>query len=108
MKGDRIVVSNILVVYKPRTNLDGSFVVSFDGTVVVDQAGGVKVGSTGVVQGDPIQVHRTQLAHLQKTTAGLSGNDFVSVFPVYFDQYKLVGWLPSDHVRVVAGTNPNE
>lgn len=114
MKGDRIIAQSslmlntqdeVLPVYKPKLNPDGSFVTAFDGSVVLERAGGVKSGSTGTVQGDPIRVHRTQLYHLQLNSATALGgnNDFMPVYPIFLDIYQQIGWLPVDHIRVVSG-----
>lgn len=113
MKGDRVqIVSSmmhiadgeIIHVYAPVANPDGSLQVTFDGFNVVKSAGGVKAGSTGVIQGGGIKVHRAQLHHMQGQSTAISGNEFIMVFPVFLDTYQQVGWFPSDHLKVVAGS----
>jgi len=114
MKGDRIVVASslmfeqtdeVLPVYKPMTDASGNFKTSFDGSVLLEQVGGVKTGTTGIVKGDPIRVHRTQLLHLRSSSAASLGgtNDLITVFPVFLEQYQQDAWLPGDHIRVASG-----
>lgn len=112
MKGDRVqVVSNMLHinqdevihVYMPVTNPDGSLTATYDGYAVIKSAGGVKAGSTGVIHGDGIKVHRLSLHHLQGQGTALSGNEFMIVFPVFLDAYQQIGWFPSDHLKVISG-----
>lgn len=113
MIGDRISVQSsliyetqdeVLAIYRPRLNSDGTFMMSHDGSVILEKAGGVKAKSTGTVNGDSIKVHKSQLLHLQNETTSFGGtNDFVSVIPIWFDHYQQLGWVPSDHVRIVGG-----
>lgn len=116
MKGDRIIVSKssmmgqsteeVFQVYKPKFNPDGSLMTGYDGGVILEKSGGVKGGSTGYIADEPVMVQRTQLQHLQNEPTSIGGRDVVAVFPVYFDDYKLVGWIPADHFRVVGGSAP--
>lgn len=113
MKGDRVkIVSSlmfenkeeVLPVYEPVWNPDGSLQFGHDNACSLNRMGGVKNGSTGIIEGDPIKVHRSQLLHLQNTGASLGGrNDYIEVFPVWLDHYQQRGWFPADHLRVVAG-----
>lgn len=112
MKGDRVqIVSSmmhinegeVLHVYSPVTNSDGTLHTTFDGFNVVKSIGGVKAGSTGVIQGGGIKVHRLQMMHLQNQPTAMSGNETVTVFPVFLDTYQQVGWFPSDHLKIVGG-----
>ena len=112
MKGDRVkIVSSamfdstgeVLHVYAPVTNQDGTPQVTFDGMVVVKSVGGVKSGSTGIIQGDPIRVNRLQMHHLQGNGAALSGNEYINLLPVFLDTYQQIGWFPVDHIKVISG-----
>lgn len=115
MKGDRVQITSavihlqadeILPVYGPTKLQNGQLKESYDGSYEFQRLGGVKTGTTGVIQGPPLKIHRTQLLHLQNTpsTAALGGtNDFVNMFPVFLDYYQQVGWFPSDHIKIVAG-----
>lgn len=114
MKGDRIVVGNslelsdsnaIMAVYRPRSNENGEPLVAHDGSILLEQIGGVKVGTTGFIDGPAIRAHRTQLLHLRAEGATSLGgaNDFVNVFPIFLEQYQQIGWLPVDHIRIVSG-----
>jgi hypothetical protein len=114
MKGDRIVVGNsleltengaVLAVYRPRVNEQGEMIFAQDGGVLLEQIGGVKVGSLGFIDGPSLLTHRTQLLHLRTENATSLGgtNDFAPVFPVFLEQYQQIGWLPGDHIRVVSG-----
>lgn len=114
MKGDRIIVGNsmdlnengsVLAVYKPRTSPTGEPAFAHDGSVLLEQVGGVKVGTTGFIDGPALMAHRTQLHHLRSNgTTSLGGtNDFINVFPVFLEQYQQIGWLPVDHIRIISG-----
>lgn len=113
MKGDRVQVisslmydtkDEILHVYTPVLNPDGTPQMTFEGHIVIKSNGGVKSGTTGVIMGDPIKVNRLQLHHMQNQSATIGGNDFSFVVPVFLDTYQQTGWFPTDHVRVVGGT----
>jgi len=114
MKGDRVkIVSSlifenkeeVLPVYEPVWDAKGALMFSHDGSCSLTRQGGVKNGSTGTIEGDPVKVHRSQLLHLQNAAASLGGtNDFVEVFPVWLDHYQQRGWFPADHLRVVGGS----
>jgi hypothetical protein len=112
MKGDRVQIASsymfgsadeILHVYSPVLNADGTPQVTFDGMVAVKSVGGVKAGSTGTIQGDPIKVNRLQLHHLNGTGTSISGNEYVNLLPVFLDAYQQVGWFPVDHIKVISG-----
>lgn len=113
MKGDRVkVVSSlmfdnpeeVLPVYEPVWDGRGNLQFSHDGSCSLNRLGGVKNGSTGVIEGEPIKVHRSQLLHLQNASTSLGGtNDYIDVFPVWLDHYQQRGWFPADHLRIVGG-----
>ncbi len=115
MKGDRVVIQSalmlntadeVLPVYGPAKLPTGQLKESYDGSYEFQRLGGVKSGSTGTIQGNPLKIHRTQLMHLQNApaTAALGGtNDYVNMFPVFLDHYQQMGWFPVDHIRVVSG-----
>jgi hypothetical protein len=120
MLGDRVKIlygfnldgqtntNEILPVYEPVWNPDGSLSVNADGSANIRRLGGVKAGSTGVVEGEPIQVHRSQVLHLvQQTSVVLGGTrDFVSVYPIWLDHYQQRGWFPADHIKTISGGKP--
>jgi hypothetical protein len=62
----------------------------------------VKGGTTGVIAGPSIKVHRTQLFG-EPNTPTLGGLDLVHMFPIQLDHYMQVGWLPAHHIRVIGG-----
>ena len=115
MKGDRVQIKSglmlssndeVLPVYSPTKLSTGQLKESYDGSFEFQRLGGVKSGTTGTIQGDPLKIHRSQLLHLQNipATAALGGsNDFISMFPVFLDYYQQVGWFPSDHIKIVSG-----
>lgn len=115
MKGDRVQITSgmlhiqsdeVLPVYAPTKLGNGQLKESYDGSCEFQRLGGVKAGTTGVIQGAPLKIHKTQLLHLQNAPAiaSLGGtNDFVNMFPVFLDYYQQVGWFPSDHIKIVSG-----
>jgi hypothetical protein len=111
MKGDRVRISDTtlfedqnqnLVVYQVRRNPDGSLLFAGDGSVLIESVGGVRLGSTGVINGNPVRVHRSQLKSFE-AQHGAMANDFINLLPVWLDTYQQEGWFPADHVKVVAG-----
>jgi len=119
MIGDRVKIvfgfnldnqgeGQVLPVYEPIWNPDGSLSMNSDGSANVKRVGGVKSGCTGTVEGGSINVHRTQVLHLAKESSMVLGGtrDFVEVFPIWLDHYQQRGWFPADHVRIVAGGKP--
>lgn len=115
MKGDRVQITSgmlhiqsdeVLPVYGPTKLGNGQLKESYDGSYEFQRLGGVKAGTTGVIQGAPLKIHRSQLLHLQNAAAlaSLGGtNDFVNMFPIFLDYYQQVGWFPSDHIKIVSG-----
>lgn len=114
MLGDRVQVTNgtmyenagdtsaLVYIYEVALDVKGVPVLSHDGTVNINSLGGVPCGTTGVVDGYPEKVHRSQLRDAN-VSLGLGQNDFVQVLPIFLDKYQKLGWLPVDNVRVVAG-----
>jgi len=112
MKGDRIRVTNgtiyedregaLVFVYEVTLDKEGRPILAHDGTVSISSQGGVKNGSTGVINGYPEKVHRTQLMDAEQSI-GLGGNDFIQMVPVFLDTYQKLGWFPTENIRVVSG-----
>jgi hypothetical protein len=118
MINDRITVGNrylwvetkkadgtyeMVMVYSPLLKEDGSQQYTPDGSVIVQRQGGVLVGSTGVIKGDPITVHASYLHDYQGPTA-YGGNDLVKLVPIFLDKYQKLGWFPVDNIRIYSGS----
>lgn len=93
-----------VMVYEPLWRQDGAAQTTPDGGVVVEKQGGVVAGSTGTIQGNVINVHRSYLHGAQGSASNLGGNDMVQLVPVMLDHYQKIGWFPVDNVRISGGT----
>lgn len=116
--GDRVVVgtgyvwesknqkgeTEHVMVYAPIEKPDGSFMTTPDGSVVVERRGGVIAGSSGVVKGNVINVHRSYLFNHNDYVGNLGSNDQVQLVPVFLDHYQQLGWFPVDNIRIFGGT----
>jgi len=110
MIGDRVVVGDgytwkeesgvVVMTYAPQLNESGHLNKTPDGGVVVSNQGGVKVGSTGVIDGPVINVHRSYLHNAQNYTKSFGGTDFIQMVPVFLDKYQRVGYFPVDNLRL--------
>lgn len=106
---DRVVVGDgyswkddgqVIMTYLPSVDETGTVMTTPDGSVVITNAGGVKVGSTGVIRGTPINVHRSYLHNPENFPASFGGKDFVQLIPVFLDRYQRVGFFPVDNLRI--------
>lgn len=112
MKNDRIVVGDgyvwkqdpnrrlLVMAYNPLIDQNGHFQTTPEGVVVIENAGGVEVGSTGVIVGDPIDVYRSYLHASEGKAYSIGGNEKVQLVPVLLDTYQKIGWFPIDHTRI--------
>ena len=111
-QGDRVVVGDgyhwkesdgeKTMAYMPQLNESGGQVQTPDGGTIVANAGGVVCGSTGVIQGDVINVHRSYIHDTTNRSAAM-GNDFAQLVPVFMDKYQRVGYFPVDNIRIFSG-----
>lgn len=109
-QGDRVRVGDgstwdnsvVVSVYSPRWEPNGDLALDHFGAAQIMRLGGVKGGTTGVIAGPSIRVHRTQLIG-EANTPNMGGLDLVHLFPVQLDHYMQVGWLPTHHIRVIGG-----
>ena len=107
MKGDRVVVGTgyywkesddqKVMVYKPSLNQQGQIQETPDGCMIVERAGGIKAGSTGVIMGDVKQTHKS---YLHDTSSYVGMADKVTLVPVFLDKYQQPGWFPIDNIRI--------
>lgn len=107
---DRVIVGNgstwkengeSVMAYMPKIDQAGQMIVTPDGATVVGGVGGVKVGSSGVINGPVIQVHRSHIHDGSDYRApGIGNKDFVALVPVFLDRYQRVGYFPVDQVRL--------
>lgn len=108
--GDRVVVGDgqtwsneiTIPVYEPRWLPNGHLDLDHSGAAQIVRLGGAKGGFTGTIEGPSIRVHRNQLLG-ETSTATMGGVDLVHLFPVMFDVYQRVAWVPAHHMRIVAG-----
>lgn len=61
--------------------------------------GGVKPGTIGTVDGNPIKAQKVSLKGYEKTPT-VGGIDTVMLYPVMFEFYQKVAWISVDHFLV--------
>lgn len=114
-KGDRVTVGDgynwkedgtSVMVYMPKLDEHGRNIITPDGGTVVAAVGGVKVGSTGVIDGPVINVHRSYLHNSTDYTPSYGGKDFVQMIPVFLEKYQRIGYFPVDNVRIFGSYVP--
>jgi len=111
-QGDRVVIGDgyvwqdngqSVMVYEPVFNEKGQIQQTPDGSTIVQSVGGVLIGSTGTIHGNPINAHRSYLHNHKDYPTGL-GNDLVQLVPIMLDKYQRVGWFPIDNFRIYSGS----
>lgn len=114
MKGDRVRIGSpgvhgeaegtIIAVYSPKLDphKPGYYLSDGHDGVMVEMLGGVKAGTTGVIEGDPVKVQRSLLKGAEQAMGPL-GTDLVTLYPVTLDVYQKTGWFPAENIRVLAG-----
>lgn len=108
--GDRIKVMTShlfqaegnVAIYHVSVDSNNKYVVDSEGVCSPSVVGGVKLGSTGTIDGHAVRARRTSLKGFEKVTT-MGGNDTILLYPIWFDHYKQVGWLPIDHFQIVSG-----
>lgn len=109
--GDRIILTPtngvmddvVLMVYGPRIDeTTGEYVADPQGAVSLLRLGGVKAGSAGCIVGAPFTAQRTHLAG-EVITPTMGGFDFVKMYPIRFDAYPTVAWVPAHQIKIVSG-----
>jgi hypothetical protein len=107
--GDRIIIGdgysfkengNSVMVYQPKLDQNGQMIITPDNAVLVTPAGGVKIGSTGVINGPIINVHRTHVHNAMEHGANYGGKDFVQLIPVFFERYQNTAYVLTDNIRI--------
>lgn len=108
--GDKVRVSGTYMysgnenipIYTVEVGPDNKYVVDLEGCGMgLKVIGGVKPNSTGTIDGHPVKAYRKQLIGYEKVTS--LGVDTVMLFPVLFDHYQRVGWVPSDYLHMTDG-----
>lgn len=85
----------MVVVYRPKTNADGTFIIDSNNSAIVERVGGVKAGCKGIIVGPSIRVDRKCLIEYRDAPTSI-GADLVHLFPIDFDDYTGVGYVCSD------------
>jgi hypothetical protein len=92
-----------VMAYSPLIDQNGQPQLTPDKSTIVENAGGVAIGSTGKIVGPQIDVHKSYLHNAQTYAASLGGSDKVQLVPVMIDTYQRVGWFPIDNIRIYSG-----
>lgn len=91
---------DMVLVYKLMEDSKGHMIVDTTGGALVERAGGVKSGSQGTIMGPSIKVPRRCLIEYKDVPAAM-GTDLVDIYPVQFDHYAGIGFLPGDAIKIV-------
>lgn len=106
-KGDKVRVglghlfegTDNIPIYHVDTTADDRYIHDSDGCSIPKFIGGVKPGSTGIMEGNPTKVVKSRLLGYDKVPA--LGQDYVLLYPIKFDYYKQVAWVPMDFFQVI-------
>ncbi len=71
-----------------------------DGIAHPTRFGGVKPGSLGTITGTPVKVVKEKLHGFEKVPS-LGGPDTILLFPVLWDYYKQIAWIPQPFMQIV-------
>lgn len=88
--------------YSLRFDENGNPIADRYGAYSIKVAGGVLGGLVGVVSGDPIKVHRSDIP-TKNETVGFGGVDLVYVVSVYLDHYKQNAIIETNHIKIIGG-----
>jgi hypothetical protein len=88
---------DMVLVYKLMTDSKGEMIIDTTGGALVERAGGVRAGSPGVIMGPSVKVPRRCLIEYKDVPAAM-GVDLVDLYPVQFDNYAGIGFLPGDAI----------
>lgn len=91
---------DMVIVYKPVLSENGNMVIDSTQGAVVQRVGGVKAGSKGTIVGPSLKVPRRSLIEYANVSATL-GLDLVDVYPVQFDDYSGIGYIPGDSIKII-------
>lgn len=91
---------DMVIIYKPMLSENKEMVLDTTGGAIVQRVGGVKAGSKGTVMGPSIKVPRRCLIEYKDVPAAM-GVDLVDLYPVQFDNYSGIGFLPGDAIKVI-------
>jgi hypothetical protein len=116
MLNDRVVIgdgysfkkdpqnTNRVMAYVPQLQPNGDLIQTPDGSAVMVKAGGVVVGSFGIVKSNPINVHKTYLHNSSEYSSAGYGNDMIKMVAIYLEEYQREGWFPVDNIRIFGTT----
>ncbi len=91
---------DMVIVYRPVLDNKQNFIIDSSGGAVVQRVGGVKAGTKGTIMGGSIKVPRKALVEYGNIPTSL-GADMVDLYPVEFDSYSGLGWLPGDAIKQI-------
>lgn len=91
---------DMVLVYKLMVDSKGQMIIDTTGGALVERAGGVKSGSAGTIVGPSMKVPRRCLIEYKDVPAAM-GVDLVDIYPVQFDAYGGIGYVPGDAIKMV-------
>lgn len=91
---------DMVLVYRPINDANGNMIIDATGGALVERVGGVRAGSTGVIVGPSIKVPRRCLIEYSDIPATM-GVDLVDLYPIQFDHYSGIGFLPGDALKII-------
>jgi len=92
--------TDMVLVYRLLEDKQGQMIIDTTGGALVERAGGVKAGSMGTITGPSIKVPRRCLIEYKDVPAAM-GVDLVDLYPVQFDAYGGIGFLPGDAIKMI-------
>lgn len=90
--------TDMVLIYEPVLDEHKNYVFDSAKSVIVKRIGGVKAGSTGTIVGPSLSVSRKSFV-IEYGPEVNSSTDLIQLFPIQFDQYAGIGFVPADAVR---------
>ncbi len=89
----------MVLIYAPAKDAKGDYIIDSSKGILMNRVGGVKTGSTGTIVGPSIRAPRKLFIEYGEYTSNPGGSDLIDCFPIQFDAYSGIGFVPSDAIR---------
>jgi len=96
---NKVNPAEMVLIYEPVLDEKGNYVYDSSKGVVVKRIGGVKSGSTGTIVGPSLSTPRKGFK-IEYGAETESSTDLIQIFPIQFDHYSGIGFVPSDAIKV--------
>lgn len=92
--------ANNVTVYDLVKDANGNFILDGSGVATPIAVGGVKVGVSGKIVGNPVSVAKSKILKLESTAH--YAHEYIKLFPVNFDYYQKTAYVSEENVKIVS------